>query len=671
MASRERTTDFGRPETAILPILVGHEQGPVDVLAGMLTAHPSLAVVRHAGFAPKLAAQRELYELKRGFATERFLAHLLEESPPAGWDRSEDALRERLFERQPRSVAEAIRAFFSILAGREAKPRCAAEVGRASLPGLVSLAEILPEARLLHLVQDPRSPTDPTRTGGTHAHNAATHALEWGDHVESVRAAVVNRSDAYLEVRYEDLVRSPEQELERVLRFLALDASSELVSELGRVVQNEHERGAGLDGSGGTSATTPSEGAKIVESLVGDLLHELGYAVGPGVATDALSTVPGGKTYLSPREIRQLRGRKVDSDRAAATALGRVAALEGRLRKAERRMQKAKGQRGDAVDGAERAARLREPRPGVRSRLYRALWRGAPGRADPSRLLAGAPSADIRTSAAPAAPAPHPSAEDLGDLEPLAAPPCPAGWRTGPPDFVGVGAARCGTTRWFELIAAHPAVVRTPERKEIHFFDRFHDGSFTEADVDAYHRHFPRPPDSTVGEWSPTYMFDYWTPQLLARAAPGAKILVLLRDPVERYHSHLGLRRRRKRADLNACDHNVLVHTSSYLRQVERLLHYFDRSSVLVLQHERCRDDPGTELARSYNFLRLPEATFQPQELLDRRNASAVKPSLARSLRDELVDFFEEEVKALASLLPEIDLDLWPNFRHLKTGDLS
>ena len=119
-------------------------------------------------------------------------------------------------------------------------------------------------------------------------------------------------------------------------------------------------------------------------------------------------------------------------------------------------------------------------------------------------------------------------------------PECPPDWRTGPPDFVGIGTYRSGTTWLYEMIVAHPDVAIPPGRpKELHFFESFWEGGFTPAEVSRYHRYFPRPAGKLVGEWTPRYMFDSWTPRMLAAAAPEARLLAILRDPVSRYVSHL------------------------------------------------------------------------------------------------------------------------------------
>ena len=59
------------------------------------------------------------------------------------------------------------------------------------------------------------------------------------------------------------------------------------------------------------------------------------------------------------------------------------------------------------------------------------------------------------------------------------------------------------------------------------------------ADIERYQRYFPVPEGAVAGEWTPGYLIDFWTPELIARAAPEARILVLLRDPIDRFRSGL------------------------------------------------------------------------------------------------------------------------------------
>src|SRR3984885_11956353 len=118
---------------------------------------------------------------------------------------------------------------------------------------------------------------------------------------------------------------------------------------------------------------------------------------------------------------------------------------------------------------------------------------------------------------------------------PPAGPPCPPTMTTGPPDFVGVGVPKAGTSWWFSLIEAHPDVSGPPQ-KELNFFNRVffareRAGGISDEDLRAYHAFFPRPDGKKTGEWTPSYLFSYRLPPIMQRAAPGAKLLVMLRDP--------------------------------------------------------------------------------------------------------------------------------------------
>jgi Sulfotransferase family len=264
-----------------------------------------------------------------------------------------------------------------------------------------------------------------------------------------------------------------------------------------------------------------------------------------------------------------------------------------------------------------------------------------------------------------------PRGADGGIDQPPPAPPCPPGFTVGPPDFVGVGVQRCGTTRWCRLILAHPEVARPHAKKELHFFDRFHAGGFSEADVAAYHAYFPSDGQKT-GEWTPLYASAPWIPPLLAAAAPSTRLLVLLRDPVERYLSGLELDIQvaaTRGAPLSRYAPLEAFSRGFYHAALRRLLAHFDRSQLLVLQYERCTLEPAAQLRRTYSFLGLNDLDFTP-DLDDHPRHQPEKPSLDAGTRAALVDAYRDDVTALATAFGEVDLALWPNFAHL-AGDVS
>lgn len=269
---------------------------------------------------------------------------------------------------------------------------------------------------------------------------------------------------------------------------------------------------------------------------------------------------------------------------------------------------------------------------------------------------------------------------------------CPSGWHVGPPDFVGVGAQRCGTQWWYGLVTDHPQVrgvaakmrrlrplerldpaaaiqssTDAPVRRELHFFDGFADRPFEQRDSQLYQRFFPRPEGELCGEWTPRYMVDFWSPRLLRLAAPRARLLVLLRDPVERYLSGLSGAApiaRERGIPLAWMPTGEAFLRCLYARQLAGLLEHFERERVLVLQYERCCRDPAAELRRTYEFLGV-EPAHRPADLRRQAGPTRPKPSLPAQAREDLVAALVSEVRDLVDRWPEIDVELWPNFREI------
>ena len=256
----------------------------------------------------------------------------------------------------------------------------------------------------------------------------------------------------------------------------------------------------------------------------------------------------------------------------------------------------------------------------------------------------------------------------------LAKPPhCPPDWSVGPPDFVIYGAPKAGTTRWQSLLAAHPDVHF--RRREVHFFDGIAARWLTADDIARYHSYFPRPPGSITGEKTPGYMSIFWSARMLAEAAPDARVIVLLRDPVDRYISdrthHERLREREmgrrvpqarfERETVKGC-----FERGRYASQMEVLYDSFPREQVQVVQFEASIREPVEQLARTYAFLGL--APFVPEPaVLERR----VNPAKAYTVETEperlelITRLYRTDVTRLKRLVPDLDLTLWRNFADL------
>ncbi len=106
------------------------------------------------------------------------------------------------------------------------------------------------------------------------------------------------------------------------------------------------------------------------------------------------------------------------------------------------------------------------------------------------------------------------------------------------PGFLIAGAQRCGTTSLYRVLSQHPDVRKAVLHKGIHYFDMNYDRG-----MGWYRAHFPlRAPgpgarQAVAFESSPYYIFHPLAAERIASDLPGVRILVLVRDPVERAYS--------------------------------------------------------------------------------------------------------------------------------------
>ncbi len=248
----------------------------------------------------------------------------------------------------------------------------------------------------------------------------------------------------------------------------------------------------------------------------------------------------------------------------------------------------------------------------------------------------------------------------------LRAPDPRSGERTGPPDFVGVGVELADSRWWYRLIADHPGVTsRDDVPVARHYLAHFLTRGFGPAEVDGYHRLFPRPAGLITGEWTPGYLAFPWVPPLLARAAPGARVLVIVRDPVERLLAGLVHSADRRRAQVGTAVSDA-VDRGFYGAQLERLYAFVPPGRVLVLQHEKVVADPAAHLAATYRFLGLDD-NHVPAGLVPPRSRRR-RPGLDPVTDARLVDLYAPDVDVLASLVPDLDLSLWPGMDGPGTG---
>lgn len=152
---------------------------------------------------------------------------------------------------------------------------------------------------------------------------------------------------------------------------------------------------------------------------------------------------------------------------------------------------------------------------------------------------------------------------------------------------------------------------------------------------------------------------------MLHKAAPRCRLLVLLRDPIERFRSGLthDLARGAPHHPIVAGD---AIQRGLYAQQLIGLLRSFSQEQILILQYESCSVAPRENLKRTFDFLGVERGDFFPGKVGNRVNVTrATKAPLTSDLHRVLMEYYEADIATLRKLVPALDLTLWPNFAHL------
>ena len=198
------------------------------------------------------------------------------------------------------------------------------------------------------------------------------------------------------------------------------------------------------------------------------------------------------------------------------------------------------------------------------------------------------------------------------------------------PDFIIIGAQKAGTTSLYNYLLQNPVVGKSL-KKEIHYFDL----NYTKG-INWYRSHFVKKRIqkniSVIGEASPLYLYHPEAPNRVSENYPEIKLIVILRDPVERVISHykhllrhklipehLTLsdvikieKKRRKNISQSAYYDPVysVLHRGEYLFQLNRWKELFSTDQILILQNDQLRKDPDNVLYRIENFLKINHHTY-------------------------------------------------------------
>ncbi|MCB2213186.1 sulfotransferase domain-containing protein [bacterium] len=242
------------------------------------------------------------------------------------------------------------------------------------------------------------------------------------------------------------------------------------------------------------------------------------------------------------------------------------------------------------------------------------------------------------------------------------------------PDFVIIGAQRAGTTSLFNILSGHPSVTQSVV-KEVHFFDLNYDKG-----LEWYKSHFPiyrwvrYGPKHRWGEASPYYLFEPRVPERMHQALPKVKLVVLLRNPIDRAYSdyqrqvqlgqeplsfedalaaegkrtHGEAERMLKNPAYVSIDYQryAYIERGMYTKQLERWLKLYSRDQMMIIPAERFFLHMPEVLDEVISFLDLPHHSFPGL----RTDNSVPYPAMSPVTRDKLRATFADEKKQLEAM---------------------
>jgi hypothetical protein len=251
------------------------------------------------------------------------------------------------------------------------------------------------------------------------------------------------------------------------------------------------------------------------------------------------------------------------------------------------------------------------------------------------------------------------------------------------PEYLIIGAQKAGTTSLFKYLTNHPNVAMV-NPKEIHYYTI----NFSKGEL-WYRMHFPTAAYRWIykqlkgqhllsGESTPYYLFHPHVPKRAAKDIPNAKLIILLRNPVDRAYSHYKhtVRNHPERETLSFPDAieqedertkayverlrtdetdpgDLLGHINykargHYAEQIARWLEYFERSQMLVLSSEKFLQNTHGEYLRVLNFLDLPE---QVPDNLPKHHEGGYADSMDTKTRAYLKEYFKPYNQELYAML--------------------
>ncbi len=234
-------------------------------------------------------------------------------------------------------------------------------------------------------------------------------------------------------------------------------------------------------------------------------------------------------------------------------------------------------------------------------------------------------------------------------------------------DFIIIGTQKGGTTALDTYLRQQHRQICMADYKELHYFDNDDFWTDNAPNYRYYQNLFsPKKSHKIIGETTPVYL--YWNPALqrIYNYNAQCKLIVLLRNPIERAYSHWNmsrdnnkeqlpflqalkaeLERAKKQAPEQLRTHSY-IDRGLYVKQLQTLWHYFPKTQTLILKSEDLKQNPQQTLNRVCDFLGVERIeNLTPIQA----NSRSYLRSIDAAEKQYLLDIFTPEIRKLEKTL--------------------
>lgn len=231
--------------------------------------------------------------------------------------------------------------------------------------------------------------------------------------------------------------------------------------------------------------------------------------------------------------------------------------------------------------------------------------------------------------------------------------------------FLVCGAQKAGTTTLDAYLRQHPGICMA-NHKELHYFDSDNFFLYQHPNYRLYHDFFEPKTDQQIwGETTPIYMYWYSSPRRIWQYNPEMKLIIILRNPIQRAYSQWNMQQLRGYETLPFLEAIEIEETRRreslpyqnrrfsyldrgyYLEQINRIRNYFPADQILLLRSEMLKKEPNHVLDQITSFLGIhPYENFNKLELHSRKYSLPMDQKTHKIL----LDIYRYQIKEIEKL---------------------